>query len=137
MQNTYRDATKGSRATRTDDRADRMLPVTAEVGSEGGSYADPTNQVATFGTLLAQSNACAGGSVAGDAMRSEEIAGGGSGTYPDPAGGMIRYPTEDPRESAGPRDIAPPGPNWRAGLIGAAAGFAGAALLGGLTRRRR
>jgi hypothetical protein len=24
------------------------LPVTAEVGDEGGSYADPTNQVATF-----------------------------------------------------------------------------------------
>ena len=29
-----------------DDEADR-LPVTAEVGSEGGSYADPTTQVAT------------------------------------------------------------------------------------------
>ena len=26
----------------TDDRADKSLPVTAEVGGEGGSYADPT-----------------------------------------------------------------------------------------------
>lgn len=32
----------------TDDRADKKLPVTGEVGSEGGSYADPTYQVATF-----------------------------------------------------------------------------------------
>lgn len=32
--------------SRTDDRADQKLPVTGEVGSEGGSYADPTYQVA-------------------------------------------------------------------------------------------
>lgn len=32
----------------TDDRADRKLPVTGEVGSEGGSYADPTLQVSSF-----------------------------------------------------------------------------------------
>ena len=32
----------------TDDRADKALPVTGEVGSEGGSYADPTYQVPTF-----------------------------------------------------------------------------------------
>lgn len=32
----------------TDDRADKKLPVTGEVGSEGGSFADPTYQVATF-----------------------------------------------------------------------------------------
>lgn len=32
----------------TDDRADKKLPVTGEVGSEGGSYAEPTYQVATF-----------------------------------------------------------------------------------------
>ena len=29
-----------------DERADRKLPVTGEVGSEGGSYADATYQVA-------------------------------------------------------------------------------------------
>lgn len=32
----------------TDDRADKKLPVTGEVGDEGGSFADPTLQVATF-----------------------------------------------------------------------------------------
>ena len=32
----------------TDDRADKSLPVTGEVGSEGGSYADPTVQAPTF-----------------------------------------------------------------------------------------
>lgn len=30
------------------DRTDKKLPVTGEVGSEGGSYADSTLQVATF-----------------------------------------------------------------------------------------
>lgn len=34
--------------SRTDDRADKKLPVTGEVGSEGGSYADPTHQIAEF-----------------------------------------------------------------------------------------
>jgi hypothetical protein len=34
--------------SKTDDRADKTLPVTGEVGSEGGSYADPTIQVPTF-----------------------------------------------------------------------------------------
>jgi hypothetical protein len=34
--------------SRTDDRADTKLPVTAEVGGEGGSFADPTLQVETF-----------------------------------------------------------------------------------------
>jgi hypothetical protein len=31
-----------------DDRREHKLPVTAEVGDEGGSYADPTIQVPTF-----------------------------------------------------------------------------------------
>ena len=33
--------------SQTDDRADKKLPVTGEVGSEGGSYGDPTMQIAT------------------------------------------------------------------------------------------
>jgi len=32
----------------TDDRADKKLPVTGEVGSEGGSFADATLQIAPF-----------------------------------------------------------------------------------------
>ena len=38
----------------TDDRADKKLPVTGEVGSEGGSYADPTLQVPTFDQELGE-----------------------------------------------------------------------------------
>ena len=34
--------------SRPDDRAENPLPVTAEVGDEGGSFADPTLQVDTF-----------------------------------------------------------------------------------------
>ena len=34
--------------SRSDDRRENKLPVTAEVGDEGGSYADPTIQVPTF-----------------------------------------------------------------------------------------
>lgn len=40
--------------SKTDDRADKKLPVTGEVGSEGGSYADPTLQVAQFEGELGQ-----------------------------------------------------------------------------------
>ena len=32
----------------TDDRTGAKLPVTAEVGGEGGSYADATHQAETF-----------------------------------------------------------------------------------------
>lgn len=37
-----------------DDRADKKLPVTGEVGSEGGSYADATLQIAQFEGELGQ-----------------------------------------------------------------------------------
>jgi hypothetical protein len=39
---------RGNPNTGTDDRANQKLPVTGEVGSEGGSYADPTYQVTEF-----------------------------------------------------------------------------------------
>lgn len=38
----------GPGMSRTDDRADKKLPVTGEIGSEGGSYGDPTLQISTF-----------------------------------------------------------------------------------------
>ena len=44
----------GNPRTGTDDRADRKLPVTGEVGSEGGSFADPTYQVVEFEGELGQ-----------------------------------------------------------------------------------
>jgi hypothetical protein len=37
-----------TRRDHTDDPSDKKLPVTGEVGSEGGSYADATQQVAQF-----------------------------------------------------------------------------------------
>lgn len=38
----------GRRDEKRDGAADNDLPVTGEVGSEGGSYSDATSQVATF-----------------------------------------------------------------------------------------
>lgn len=138
MQDHDRDTITGPESTGTDDRADRTLPVTAEVGGEGGSYADPTTQVETFGHLDRVEGQGGAASVAAYAIRSPEVAAGGVGAGPDPGDGMIRYPSEDPGAPASNVGTeAPRGPNWRGGLIGAAAGLAGAALAGGLSRRRR
>jgi hypothetical protein len=65
----------------TDDRADKKLPVTGEVGSEGGSYADPTYQISQFEGDL--------GRVAENA---EPDAGGETDTED-----MIKHPSEPPR----------------------------------------
>lgn len=79
---------------------DESLPVTAEVGGEGGSYADPTYQKATLDpdglrrvSDTSQPNAAA--EMAHNAERRGEIAEGGVGTDPDPAEGMKKYPTEE------------------------------------------
>jgi hypothetical protein len=63
----------------TDDRADKKLPVTGEVGSEGGSYADPTLQVATFEGDLGQE---------AEAAEPE--------TVESDASDVTKYPTEPP-----------------------------------------
>lgn len=42
--------------SRSDDRRENKLPVTAEVGDEGGSYADPTIQVPTFHDDIARTD---------------------------------------------------------------------------------
>lgn len=42
--------------SRSDDRREHKLPVTAEVGDEGGSYADPTIQVPTFHDDIARTD---------------------------------------------------------------------------------
>jgi hypothetical protein len=138
MQNDDRRVSAGRHETGTDDRADRALPVTAEVGSEGGSFADPTTQIATFERPLDRVGSGGGdSSVASQAIRSSEIAEGGIGAGPDPSVGIIRYPSEDPSAPARPPADVSRRLNWRGGLIGAAAGLAGAALVGGLSRRRR
>jgi hypothetical protein len=138
MQNDDRDEMRRNQQPGTDDRANTVLPVTAEVGGEGGSYADPTIQVATFGGQLDQDGGQGGAaSASNQAIRGADIAGGGMGSEPDPAQGMRRYPTEDP---AAPETVAratKQGSKWRGGIIGAAAGLAGAAVFAGLSRRRR
>jgi hypothetical protein len=123
----------GHDMARTEDRAERRLPVTAEVGAEGGSFADATNQVATFREPEAnrRSDRDALSSVANYAVHDESIAEGGVGTAPDPYHGMKRFPTEPPREEIAGR-VRRFTPDWRSVAIGAAAGLAA-----GLLARRR
>jgi hypothetical protein len=137
MDNDHTYSSKDRGDVPTGDQAERSLPVTAEVGGEGGSYADPTNQAATFHEGLDRKEGDGGdSSVAAYAIGRAEIGGGGAGSNPDPAHGMIRYPSEAPGSKVAAPDPSHSGVNWRGGVIGAVAGFAGAALVGGLTRRR-
>ncbi len=107
--------------SRTDDRADVRLPVTAEVGSEGGSFADPTMQIATFHDNEPRHDR---------AMDEGRQPAGGT----DAEAGMLRYPTEPPASRASEGASRAP---WRAGLLGAAAGAAaGAVVAFGLLKRR-
>lgn len=111
--------------TQPDNRLHPHLPVTAEVGGEGGSFSDPTHQVATFQNDLPRADGRASGaerSALSD--RSEEDH------------GFLRYPTEATAPPHGADLRGRTAANWRAGLVGAAAGAA--AVLGiGLLRRRR
>ncbi len=118
---------------RTKDRASRPLPVTAEVGEEGGSFADATNQVATFreGRADERTQDTRLSSAANYAVHDESVAGGGVGTAPGPSHGMKRFPTEPPREEVAAR-VRRFAPDWRSAAIGAAAGLAA-----GLLVRRR
>jgi len=125
--------------SRSDDRHDSTLPVTAEVGSEGGSFADPTYQVATFGgddARPASDDRVGPPPVAGEATDFDAAARSGIGAGPDPAAGMVRYPTEPPAPpSAAPgREAA--APRWRTKTVAAAVGAAGVALAMALRHRR-
>jgi hypothetical protein len=95
----------------TDDRTEGRLPVTAEVGSEGGSYADPTVQVATFDGDVERLRGHGGaGSHAAQEARGMDAPAGDDG-------GMLRYPTESPDAPADPRRRRF---DWRSGAAGAA-----------------
>jgi hypothetical protein len=122
--------------SRTDDRRDAPLPVTAEVGGEGGSYADPTMQVETFQHPFKdqrnQEQGAGGAAVANYALDQASVAGGGVGTAPEPATGMLRYPTEAPPAAAPPTTSRPTPSGWQLAALGAAAGF-----VVGLVARRR
>ena len=104
----------------TDNRADARLPVTAEVGSEGGSYADLKARLATFeGHELPR------------ARPTNDARQPAVGT--ETASGMRRYPTEPPPPPA----LETTARAWRAGLLGAAAGAAaGAVVAFGLMKHR-
>lgn len=106
---------------RSDERAKSSLPVTAEVGAEGGSFADAAMQIATFhGTEPRR-----------DVPMQEGSPTEGGEHAPS---GMKRYPTEPPSPSP---QSARAG-TWRAGMIGAAAGAAaGAAVALALMKRPR
>jgi hypothetical protein len=73
-------------------------------------------------------------SLTGDALRNEQVQGGGVGTAPDPAGGMKRYPTEDPAEVSSSAGASTRRMVWSA--AGALAGAA-AAMIGMKLARRR
>jgi hypothetical protein len=62
----------------TDDRADKKLPVTGEIGSEGGSYGDPTLQISTFDGDLGRN---------AEAVEPEKVE--------SDAADVIRYPNEN------------------------------------------
>ena len=123
--------------SRTGNRRDHPLPVTSEVGGEGGSYADATLQVATFcGPAAARDTRPGHGgmsSVATQAIRSETIGVGGASSAPDPDSGTMRYPTEAPDSPYGlmGRRMAR-AMDWRMAALGAALG----ASLAFLLRRR-
>lgn len=110
--------------SRTDDRRDDPLPVTAEVGGEGGSYADPTMQVSTFagpGEGLPRGPGSGGpSSVATQAIHRETIAGGGMSADSDR--GMVRYPTEPPTPPSATEGRRFGRVDWRTAAIGAVVG---------------
>jgi hypothetical protein len=97
------------------------LPVTAEVGAEGGSFADAAMQTATFGRK--------------ELRRDVPMQEGGPPEGDEHApSGMRRYPTEPPL----PSTHSARADTWRAGIIGAAAGAAaGAAVALALIKRAR
>jgi hypothetical protein len=125
---------------RTDDRRDKHpLPVTAEVGGEGGSYADRTLQGETLAGVsgLPRVGRDAGPSpTAAPPMRAAEAADGPRHDADPAAGSTVRYATEPPVPPGAARGHRVESPTWRAGLIGAAAG-AGAAVVAGLLWKRR
>lgn len=104
--------------TRPDDRADIPLPVTSEVGSEGGSYADATTQRATF---------------EGSVPRREIDVFSGPREPQDEPRGSVRYPTEPPSPPSATEGRRIRTAGWRTGLAGAAAG---AAVVLGIRRLR-
>jgi hypothetical protein len=116
-----------------DDNRNDALPVTSEVGSEGGSFADPTAQVATSeGDIRRHSGRGGASSSATQATRAGDI----QPTAPA-ADGIVRYPTEPPHPPAATEGRRMGGVDWKTGLAGAAAGAAVALAVSSLRARSR
>jgi hypothetical protein len=116
-----------------DDRREPTLPVTAEVGSEGGSFADPATQVSTFeGDVTRVRGRGGASSTATQGIRLAEIRDAGASA----AAGIVRYPTEAPDGPAAP-GARTSGIDWKMGIAGAAAGAAVAMVVSRLRGRAR
>ena len=114
---------------RTTRKPEEARPVTAEIGSEGGSYADRMNQVATF-SGPANPNVSPVDAAAGRmAVATESSARGplgrtSVGSADDTMSGMVRYPTEPPSPPEATEGRRIRDRRWRNALFGAAAGAA-------------
>ena len=119
-----------------DDRRENTLPVTSEVGSEGGSFADPTTQVSTFeGDIHRTPGHGGASSSATQAIRRDQVAGTGK-EAPSAADGIVRYPTEPPHPPSATQGRRMGGVDWRTAAAGAAAGAAVALAFSSLRQRR-
>jgi hypothetical protein len=117
-----------------DKNRDTTLPVTSEVGSEGGSFADATTQVSTLdGDVRTLRGRGGASSSATQATRSEQIR-GTRGAPAETPGGIVRYPTEPPHPPSATEGRRMGGMDWKTGLAGAAAGAAVALALSALRR---
>ena len=76
----------------TDDRRRASLPVTAEVGDEGGSFADPTAQVATFDGELGRCGSEGDGETGSRQVRAESMS---ASEDEDVTKGIVKYPNEE------------------------------------------
>jgi hypothetical protein len=74
----------------TDDRTAASLPVTAEVGGEGGSFADPTVQVASVEGKVDRTGSDGDSEIASRPIRAESV----SRHADDVKSGMAKHPNE-------------------------------------------
>ena len=75
----------------TGARRTASLPVTAEVGGEGGSFADPTVQVASAEGRLDRTDSVGDGEIASRPLRSESVS---ANAADDVSEGLVKYPSE-------------------------------------------
>jgi hypothetical protein len=75
----------------TDDRGTASLPVTAEVGGEGGSFADSTAQIASVEGQLGRTDSEGDVEIASRPVRSESVSANAADDVRD---GVVKHPSE-------------------------------------------